>query len=115
MKKDKIYSRDKLLYMMDQNNTEVDELMSIFVRIVPPMLNEMLNCTNQGDWQPISDNAHKLKSSMRLWAIDSLEDIVVFIETYAAQETRLDEVKEKTVYLCKHLTAVIEDMKLELA
>lgn len=110
-----LYTRDKLLNMMDQNNKEVDELMALFISLIPPMLDDLTQNIIDKDWQSISDIAHKLKSSMRLWGIDSLDETVVFIETYAHKEEMLEKVKTETTFLCDQLKLVVKDMQLELA
>lgn len=110
----RLYTRDKLLNMMDQNTKEVDELMALFISLVPPMLGEIRQGINDKNWHSISEVAHKLKSSMRLWGIDSLEEPVVFVETYAASEELLDEVVVKSEFLCDQLQLIISDMQSEL-
>jgi len=99
---------------MDQNNEEVNELMTIFINMVPVMLDDMLSFADSENWKAAGNVAHKLKSSMRLWDISSLDEDVVFIETYGLQETQTDKVKERIVHLREHLFNVIEEMKLEL-
>jgi len=100
---------------MDQNNEEVNELMSIFIKMVPTMLDEMLSYVGNGNWKAASNVAHKLKSSMRLWDISSLDEDAVFIETYGLQEEQTDEVKRRVMHLSEQLMRVIEEMKVELS
>jgi hypothetical protein len=52
---------------------------------------------------------------MRLWDISSLDEDVVFIETYGLQEEQTDEVKRRIMHLSEQLMVVIEEMKLELS
>ena len=100
---------------MDQNSKEVDELMAIFVKMVPDLLSEMQANIENKEWKAASSIAHKLKSSMRLWDMATLDDDVVFIETYGLDESQTDEVKKRSVILIEQLSKVIEEMKLELA
>ena len=111
----KIYSRNKLSQMMDQNTEEVNELMKIFVDMVPAMLQEMQDAAKGEEWSRCSDLAHKLKSSMRLWAIDSLDEDVLYIETNGLNADNTEQVNQKIQNLIRQLLEVIEDMKKELA
>ena len=114
MNKKKIYSRTKLLTMMGQNDSEVDALMNIFIEVVPPMLDDFELFLSGGEWAKIADHAHKLKSSMRLWEMDSLDEEIVFIETNAREQLRLDEVAKKLNHLIVQLREAIAMMKREL-
>ncbi|RUA30110.1 MAG: hypothetical protein DSY76_02790 [Bacteroidetes bacterium] len=42
MKTSQLYSQQKLMQMMDQNEDEVKQLMDIFIQAVPEMLDKML-------------------------------------------------------------------------
>ena len=110
----KIYSRNKLSQMMDQNESEVNELMKIFVQMVPTMLEEMDAASINEDWNGAADIAHKLKSSMRLWDMDILDEYVLFIENNAQELKKPQVVLDKIKFLKTELTKAIEQMKLEL-
>jgi HPt (histidine-containing phosphotransfer) domain-containing protein len=110
----KLYSRRKLLTMMDQNETEVNDLMMLFISVVPPMIDNMQNLAKENRWNDAADIAHKLKSSMRLWEMDSLDEDVVFIETHGREGTQLDIVADKLEFLCTSIEKVISEMKEEL-
>jgi len=114
METTKIYTRDKLRTMMDQNDEEVDELMKIFIKMVPSILKEMLDFAAKEDWKSCSELAHKLKSSMRLWAIDSLDEDVLFIETNGLLSENTDMVLNKIQNLNINLLQVIEQMESEI-
>lgn len=114
MKTIKNYSRDKLSQMMDQNDEEVNELMKIFIEMVPTMLNEITKAVQDKDWAKCSDIAHKLKSSMRLWAMDSLDEDMLFIETNGLNAENLEEVEQKIQNLETQLLISISQMKDEI-
>ena len=114
MDQEKIYSRTKLLTLMDQNDSEVDALMNIFIEVVPPMLDDFEIFLPGNEWGKIADHAHKLKSSMRLWDMESLEEDIVFIETNAREQTNTEEVAEKLNHLIVELRKAIAMMKMEL-
>jgi len=115
MEAKKNYSRNKLLQMMDQNSEEVDELMAIFVKMVPDLLADLQTNIENKEWKAASSIAHKLKSSMRLWDITTLDDDVVFIETNGLEESQTEEVERRSAKLIAQLFKVIEEMKMELA
>jgi HPt (histidine-containing phosphotransfer) domain-containing protein len=100
--------------MMDQNESEVNDLMKLFVSVVPPMIDNMRISAEEGKWNEAANIAHKLKSSMRLWEMDTLDEDVVFIETHGKEGTQLDVVAVKLEYLCVNIEKVISEMKEEL-
>ena len=110
----KIYSRVNLSKMMDHNEEEVNELMKIFIDMAPSMLDDLKDYAHSNNWQMCSGVAHKLKSSMRLWAIDSLDEDVVFIEANSENPLYHEVVFEKINNLRDKLLVVIDQMKLEV-
>ena len=114
MKSTKMYCRNKLSQMMDQNEDEVNELMKIFIQMVPIMLNEMLSYVNDKNWPECGNIAHKLKSSMRLWDINELDEDVVYIETYGLTSENTTIITEKVQNLNSQLLKIIHEMKSEI-
>jgi len=114
MNSSKNYSRDKLRLIMDQNEAEVNSLMTIFVQMVPEMLKEMLAYSKDDNWTSCSFLAHKLKSSVRLWDIQDVDEDIVFIELNGRKSLLPNEVRQKIENINTILSKVIDDMKHEL-
>ena len=115
MANSKIYSRNKLSQMMDQNEEEVDELMKIFVQMVPEMLREMRDFAELEKWPECSDVAHKMKSSMRLWDMDVLDEDVVYIETHGMLSENTESIRERIQNLNTQLLQAVQQMQLEIS
>ena len=87
-----LYNSKLLLDMMDGNRQEVRDLAEMLFDLGPRMLQEINSYINDGEWKKAGDVAHKLKSSLRLWQMKKLVDLVLFIETNGRNNTRLDEI-----------------------
>lgn len=115
MESEKNYSREKLSQMMDGNENEVNELMTIFIKMAPIMLEDMLDHMKNDNWPECGNIAHKLKSSTGLWDIHILDDDILFIEEHGLKSENTIEISEKIIRINQILRKVIEQMKEEIA
>ncbi len=115
MEPSQLYSKQKLLLMMDQNNDEVKQLMDIFVRAVPEMLNEMQTYSQCENWYECGNIAHKLKSSARLWDITSVDKDLVYIEEQGIRAKDTSQVNQKVKAVNKILRLVVADMASKIS
>ena len=99
---------------MDQNKEEVDELMKIFVKMIPEMLSEMRDYVEREKWPECSDVTHKMKSSIRLWDMNVLDEDIVYIETHGMRSENTDSIRKKVQNLNTQLLQAIQQMKLEI-
>lgn len=115
MKTTQLYSKEKLLQMMDQNEDEVKQLMDIFIRAVPEMLNGMKEYAENENWSDCGNIAHKLKSSARLWDISSVEADLIYIEEQGNKAKDTSQVIEKVKSVSDILRQVITAMESEIS
>jgi hypothetical protein len=115
MESTKNYSREKLSQMMDGNQNEVNELMTIFIKMAPIMLEDMLNYMKNDNWPECGNIAHKLRSSTGLWDINILDDDIHFVEKYGLKSENTIEISEKINHINQVLKKVIEQMTEEIA
>jgi len=115
MENTKYYSRNKLHQMMDQNESEVNELMKIFIQMVPIMLDDLSVFTKDGNWIECGNIAHKLKSSVRLWEIEIIDSDLVFVEENGRSSKNTELIIEKIKHINDILRPVLQQMELEIA
>jgi len=115
MESTKNYSREKLSQMMDGNQNEVNELMTIFIKMAPIMLEDMLNHMKNDNWPECGNIAHKLKSSTSLWDIHILDEDILFVEEHGLKSEHTNEISEKINRINQILKTVIEQMTEEIA
>jgi len=113
MKTSELYSKQKLLQMMDQNDDEVRQLMDIFIRAVPEMLDRMQEFAENENWYDCGNIAHKLKSSARLWEISSVEADLIYIEEQGNTVKDTSRVIEKVKAVNNILRQIVSEMTLE--
>jgi len=108
-----LYNPKLLLDMMDGNQQEVNDLAEMLFDLGPKMLQEISSNINNTEWKKAGDIAHKLKSSLRLWQMNELIDLVLFIEINGRNNTRLDELSSTFILLEKGFNEAMIEMKKE--
>ena len=108
-----LYSSKGMMEMMDGSHSNVKEIAILFSTIGPQMIKDTEEAIKNEKWIEVGDIAHKLKTSLRLWQMDSLIDIAVFIEKNARKEIEIDAIKEKFIELKKDFFLAIDELKIE--
>jgi len=108
-----LYNPKLLLDMMEGNHQEVKDLAEMLFDLGPKMLQEINNNINKTEWKKAGDIAHKLKSSLRLWQMNELIDLALFIEINGRNKTKLDEISSTFTLLESGFTNAMTEMKKE--
>jgi hypothetical protein len=109
-----LYSKNQILEMIGHDQEELDLLMKMFIDLSPQMLDEIDFFISKNNFKSAGDVAHKLKSSVRLWDIDSILEDVLFIEVNGKNETQTEQIKPKAEKVRTILQEVLEQMKEEI-
>lgn len=109
----KLYNSQSLLEMMDENKAEVSELASMLFDLGPQMIIEMEEAIRQKNWIGAGNIAHKLKSTLKLWQMESLVPLAIFIEENGRKSINKDDIFKKFYALEIGFNLAIEEMKLE--
>ena len=106
------YFSDSLLFdMMDGNQVEINDIAKMFIELAPQMISEIELAINNQEWEKAGDAAHKLKSSVGLWKIDSALSHVLFIEINGRKNINTKEIESNFQKLVEILDLAIGEMK----
>lgn len=109
------YQLDAINAMLDDNEEEVKGLAKMFLEFVPGMMGDLQSALDQKDWIEAGKQAHKLKSTIRIWKVDTLLDDIFFIEQNGKSETATDEMLEKNKKVQEILLIVCDQIKVDFS
>ncbi|OYT11773.1 MAG: hypothetical protein B6I18_02935 [Bacteroidetes bacterium 4572_112] len=111
----KLFSSDFMMEMMDGNVSEVIAIAEMFLDLGPKMLEDIGEAIDKEDWLRAGKAAHKLKSSLMLWRINSLVELAVSIENNGYQKSNTEDIKSDFIELKKGLNIALGQMKEEFS
>ncbi len=110
---EKLYDSKNLLAMMDGNTEEIRELAFMLFDLGPQMIDEIERSIKARKWTEAGNTAHKLKSTLKLWGMETLVPLSIFIEEHGRKADDADEISSQFHALKLGFHQVIEQMKLE--
>ena len=111
----KLFSNDFMMEMMDGNVSEVIAIAEMFLNLGPKMLEDIGEAIDKEDWLRAGKAAHKLKSSLMLWRINSLVDLAVSIENNGHKMLNTEDIKSDFIELKEGLGIALGQMKKEFS
>lgn len=109
-----LYSIEIIRKMSHNNEAFMKRARQLFADTIPVTVRDMQQGVEQEDWKTVSGLAHKVKSTIDTMKIDSLKEVVRFVEVNAKEETRLPEVRAGVATLAHVLLLVVDKIKAEL-
>ena len=109
-----LYSMEIIRKMSHNNETFLNRARQLFVDTIPVTVLDMQKALEQEDWKTVSALAHKLKSTIDTTKIESLKEVVRFVEANAKQETNLVEVQTGVAKIGQVLLQVVKEIRAEI-
>lgn len=113
MKKNQLYSIEKLVGMSRGNDEFVAKMIDLFVTDMPTALENIKTNIDQKDFQRVKAIIHRIKPSIKMLCITSIEEDVENIEKFCEQNMKLDKIPEIFNQIKKTCEIVISTMKSE--
>lgn len=110
-----LYSMEIIRKMSHNNEVFLNRARQLFVDTIPATVKDLQQALERADWQQVSALAHKLKSTIDTMKIESLKDVVRFIESNARHETNLLEVETAVHKLARVMLLVVEEVSTDIA
>lgn len=82
----------RLEQKMNGNKKYMLEMIEIFLQQIPVTLQNMENSIEKNDWPSVHFEAHKIKSTINIVGLDSLEELILTINEYTGKMIELDKV-----------------------
>lgn len=88
----KLFDLTNLNEMLGGDKKAILQMVKIFLQATPDSLNELNKCYEKNDYQGVSKLAHKLKSSVDIFAVTDIKQDIRRLETITRENVNLDEV-----------------------
>lgn len=108
---EKLYNLDPLIDNVNNDQEELQEILYMFLELVPDTLSQMETAYRDQNYDELSRLANKMKTSLKLLEIKSLESEVLIIEKNSIEKRNLDELDKKMKILKQTLPEVLEQIK----
>lgn len=111
MKQDQLYDLSVIKELIGENHDDMIDFINLFLTHTPIYLNDLIEFSSKHDYEGLRRLAHKLKSSIRLLKITSIEKEIVLLEVYAKGKQNLDEIPQLVDKINTVLLQVFRDLK----
>ena len=109
----KLFDLTNLNEMLGGDKKAILQMVKIFLQATPESLNELNKCYKKDDLQGVSKLAHKLKSSVDIFAIQDIKQDIRRLENNTRDNINLDEVPELVEKLNDVLSKAIAQVEEE--
>ncbi len=94
------------------NKAMVTKMIDLFVQQTPLQMEQLRKLSAAGDWHEFFNVAHKMKSSLSMMGVKSLESTMVNLEDYSKNRIKLDVIPGLITHVidtCGHILVEIEN------
>lgn len=109
----RLFDLTNLNEMLGGDKKAILQMVKIFLQATPESLNELNKCFQKDDLQGVSKLAHKLKSSVDIFAITDIKQDIRRLENITRDNVNLDEVPELVGKINKILAETISQVEIE--
>lgn len=113
MESKKLFDLENLNEMLGGDQKAVLQMIKIFLQATPESLSELNKCFEKSDYDGVSKLAHKLKSSVDIFAIIDIKQEIRRLENNTRDSINLDEVPELVEKINTILSKAIEQIAEE--
>lgn len=108
------YSYNTLKGFLDGDLEQIKDLVETFIESTPDIFLEMKSSVDSENWEQLSKDAHKLKSSVKLFELDEIVEEVIFVEKNAVQLNDKELLRNKYKLIFDKTNIIINKLKEDL-
>ncbi len=86
MKDSKPYCLDKLAQYVGNDESQVKEMINLFLTTIPPDIDQLKKFSEKKEWFEVYKLAHKIKPSFEVFAMDDILEDIKKIEHLAKED-----------------------------
>ena len=109
----KLFDLTNLAEMLGDDKKAILQMVKIFLQATPESLNELNKCFEKNDLQGVSKLAHKLKSSVDIFAVKDIKQEIRRLENITRDNINLDEVPELVEKINQVLSTTLKQVEEE--
>lgn len=107
----KLYDLKELSKISGDSNDFINKMIHLFINTMPGYIQVLREHTDHENWDEVSKQAHKMKSSIDSMGIKSIKEDIRAIEAWAKEKANISQVKLLIAQVEKVLYECIEQMK----
>jgi HPt (histidine-containing phosphotransfer) domain-containing protein len=108
-----LYNLSMIEEMAGGDEAFIAMLAKTFADTVPPIMQQMVQHFNAGNWKEMGLEAHSLKSNILTLQITSIEQEIKLLEQYGKNATNLHEVPALIEKVTQILPQAIQQLKMQ--
>lgn len=113
MSSEKLTNLDNLHDMANGDQEFMKEMVVIFLEDTPLYVKELEAAVKNNDWEGISRVSHKMKSSVRVFGVESLVDSLVALEFIEKEDNKAEVAKKHLSVVQEKVAASLEELKAD--
>lgn len=109
--KSRLYSLEKLHSIESKDGDFIKQVVILFVNTIPAISNDLVKAANEKNWNEVYFLAHKMKATIDLLNIESLQKEIRIVEEYAKSKSQLERIFDKTNFIHRIIQQCAEEIK----
>ena len=110
-KKASLYNLENLHQIYDSDKEIIGQIVKVFIDTVPQYITELSEASRSNNWNAAAFTAHKLKSTLKLFKIDTALDDILIIERDAKALVNLEHLPYKIEKVISIIKTVADHLK----
>lgn len=111
---EKLYDLKNILAVHNDDMDFVKTMAELFIELLPPISKELKTATDKKDFGKMHFNAHKLKASIDLFSVTSIEQIIRKLEEHGKNKVFSNELPKEAEYVNKIINECAKALKQDL-
>jgi HPt (histidine-containing phosphotransfer) domain-containing protein len=95
----------------EEDKERMQKYLNIFLKSAPAVIEKINDALMKNDLAGIVSQAHGYKTELVMMGMSEAKDLAIAIEMLYNEGNNIDEVKDKTVKLVRHIEMAISELK----
>jgi len=109
--KSRLYNLEKLYSIESKDDNFIKEVVILFVNTIPFISEELVKAANEKKWDQVYFLAHKVKATIDLLNIESLQKEIRFVEESAKSKIHLERISDNANFIDSIIKECVQEIK----
>jgi len=109
--KSKLYNLEKLYSIESKDRDFIKEVVVLFINTIPAISDELVKAANEKRWDEVYFLAHKMKATIDLLNIESLQKEIRVVEENAKSKHQLERIFDKANFINSIIQQCVKEIK----
>ena len=108
---EKLYDTKSLTHTHKADSEFIHYMVDLFLETIPTTITKLKKASHEEDWKAVYFSAHKLKTSIDLFNLVPLKQVIRKLETKAKNETETASIAEDVNFISDYIKRSMAAMK----